>query len=194
MSRSQVSLVYNQATNRYVSEEELYQFAIFQYQEPQGTDGETFSGNSQDTYPLNTEVFSNIDTSFDEINHEIELPKGDYLIEGYITSYHNASNTSIKMKLYVRVESSATDLSGACSSNLFYVSQNNQSDYRMNEIAPWINYFSLTERSTIKLIYRHAPETGSTGTQYLGRNADVGVPGGDNLPEIYGSFKFTKVN
>lgn len=195
MSRSHVLLDYDSTTNRYSAQEQPYQIAIFQYQLPRGTTGGTVSvGNSEMAYPLNTEGFSNMDSSFNETDpHSITLPKGDYIIEGYCTLYYNYQNRRlIGGKWYIEVLSpSATDISGSCSAPARYQSQNNQTDYQMNEHNPWLGYFSLAERSTIRINFRYNIATNSI---QFGNPANRDTSTSDNLPEIYGSLKFIKIS
>lgn len=197
MSRSHVLLDYDSTTNRYIAQEQPYQIAIFKYQLPPGINGKAVSGDSEITYPLNIEGFSNIDSSFNttsspDYEHSITLPKGDYIIEGYGTLYYNYVNKRLYGGIwYIEVLSpTARDISGCCSAPARYNSQNSQTDYRMNEHNPWLGYFSLAERSTIRIKFRYYVTTGIE----LGRALNRNTPTGGALPETYGSLKFIKIS
>ena len=199
MSRSEVSLVYDPLTYKYVAKKQRYQMALFQYKLPRGSAAVSVSGSDPGyVYPINTQVFSNIDASFNvepSFNNEITFPKGDYILEAYTSLYHNYQNRSIGIKYYIAVvdpSSVAVDLSGACSSNGYFFSGNNQSDWRMNEHGDWTAFFSLTERSTIQI----KASFGASNTHQLGIAANLNTTStsSEQLPEIYGSFKFIKLN
>ena len=170
--------------------------ALFQYKLPKGGTGDVVSGTDNNyDYPINTQVFSNIDTSFDEINNEITFPKGDYILEAYTSLFHNYLNRYIFIKYYIAVVDPApvaVDLSGACSSNGYFFSGNGQTDYRMNEHGDWTAFFSLTERSTIQI----KASFDTSGSHQLGTAANLNTTSTstEQLPEIYGSFKFIKLN
>lgn len=203
---SRVSLRYDKATNRYVSQVSLaqsnipltsggHQMAIFQYRKnPEDPEQNPIgvSNNNVTEYPLNTQLFSNINTSFNPTTHEIELPKGNYIIQGFFSEYLSQNRWAL-MKVYIRIESPSSidgDYVDTVSSTFYHNSSNSNNFFTMQNQTPWITYINLLDNATIQVNLRY--EAGSNST-LLGLPTSLTADGGIDLPEVYGTVKFIKI-
>ena len=164
-------------------------YAIINYEEPHATDGSTLS-NGTNVYPLNTVKYNGIGLTLHTGNNVVELSQGDYLIEGFYNIYYNFTNAYSFHTMYLELMSDNSLLSDAIGCSGYYLSQNSQTDYRMHNQVPMIGNFTLASNDKIRLGIQMSNSPSSVS---LGRNNNLTVLSTD-LPEIYGSFKFSKLS
>lgn len=161
-------------------------YAIVNYEKPH-KEGPKFFGEAIHTYPINAVKYNGINLTLNKDNNEISLKKGDYIVDGYFSIRTEHRDRYCKLKMFIELMSSKSKI--LVGPNNYWQTRNGQTDFIMTDIVPFKGYFNLESDDIIRLAVDVLTDEGV----YMGNEHDY-LKSTLKLPEVYGSFKFTKLS
>ena len=146
-----------------------HQYAQFQYQQPQNTNGGTPTASAWTKYPLNTEVYDDIGLTL--TSSQISLSAGKYHISAVVASYANQFQ---RLRFYDTTNTTVLTGHGV---------QRRDNGYQ--NVVTTEGRFTLSGTATVELQYYFTNGTASTGLGFAANEVD---------PEVYGELNLWKIN